>query len=371
MAFENLFDWENGLTTGEVIWVQQGSTGTLVLVEIPVAPAPIPDAGQLFVLQGDSNLYFEDDSGTVHQLTPPGGGGGGATGPTGYTGYTGFTGYTGPGTEATVAVTQIGHGFVVGNVIRESGAPNDYTLAMADNATNAEVVGIVTTITDANNFSYTTEGLITAGVPAQAAGTVMFLDPSVAGALTTVNPTTIGLVSKPLVILLESGARMLLNNWRGQVIAAAPAGTTGYTGYTGYTGPIGTTGFTGPESVTLTNTVTLTNKRLTKRVVAVAQSATPAIDTDDGDIFEMVGLAQAMTSLTTNLTGTPVEGDMFEFVIKDNGTARALTFGASFVASTVALPTITVISTELRILFQWRTNSVWSSTSAWVCIAVA
>lgn len=40
--------------------------------------------------------------------------------------------------------------------------------------------------------------------------------------------------------------------------------------------------------------------------------------------------------------------------ITDNGTARAITWGASFTATTVALPTTTVISTKLRVLFQWN-----------------
>jgi len=100
-----------------------------------------------------------------------------------------------------------------------------------------------------------------------------------------------------------------------------------------------------------------------KRVVTVTQSATPAINTNNGDIFEITGLAQAITSLTTSLTGNPVSGDMFELRITDNGTARAITAGASFGSSTVSLPTTTVISTMLRIMFQYDT--------VWRCIAVA
>lgn len=100
-----------------------------------------------------------------------------------------------------------------------------------------------------------------------------------------------------------------------------------------------------------------------KRVVTVTQSATPAINTNNGDIFEITGLAQAITSLTTNLTGNPTSGDMFELRVTDNGTARAITAGASFGSSTVSLPTTTVISTMLRILFQYDT--------VWRCVGVA
>ena len=119
------------------------------------------------------------------------------------------------------------------------------------------------------------------------------------------------------------------------------------------------------EGVTIpsiSSTDTLTNKRITKRLVSTTQSATPAINTNNGDIFTITGLAQAITSFTTNLTGTPVEWDLIMIQITDNGTARAITWGASFTATTVALPTTTVISTKLRVLFQWN----WST---WSCIA--
>lgn len=121
----------------------------------------------------------------------------------------------------TFNVYQVAHGFVVGDVIKESGTANTYAKAQADSAANAEVVGIVSTVTDANNFIYTTHGIVTAGVPAQAAGTVLFLSPSSAGALTATEPTTAGQVSKPVAVVLENATRLLFNNSRGQLLAAA------------------------------------------------------------------------------------------------------------------------------------------------------
>lgn len=116
-----------------------------------------------------------------------------------------------------------------------------------------------------------------------------------------------------------------------------------------------------------TATETFTNKRVTKRVVTVTQSATPTINTDNTDVAYITGLAQAVTSFTTNLSGTPVNGDTLIIDITDNGTGRALTFGSSFEASgNVALPTTTVASTKLTIGFRW--NAV---TSKWTCVAVA
>lgn len=104
----------------------------------------------------------------------------------------------------------------------------------------------------------------------------------------------------------------------------------------------------------------------TKRVVTVTQSATPAVNTDVTDVASITGLAQAITSMTTSLTGTPTAGQLIIFQITDDGTARAITWGASFASTLVVLPTTTVISTMLRVGFQWNTV-----TSKWDCIALA
>lgn len=115
-----------------------------------------------------------------------------------------------------------------------------------------------------------------------------------------------------------------------------------------------------------TATQTLTNKRITRRVVATTQSATPAINTDNTDVSVITGLAQAITSMTTNLTGTPVDGELLMIRITDSGAARAITWGASFEASSIQLPTTTVISTMLTVGFLWNTV-----TSKWRVVAVA
>lgn len=117
--------------------------------------------------------------------------------------------------------------------------------------------------------------------------------------------------------------------------------------------------------VTLTGAQTVTNKRITKRVVTVTQAAAPTFNTDNGDVFAITGLAQAITSMTTNHTGTPVAGDIITFEITDNGTARAITWGTKFEASSVSLPTTTVVSTLLIVTFKWNT-----ATSKWRCVGV-
>ena len=126
------------------------------------------------------------------------------------------------------------------------------------------------------------------------------------------------------------------------------------------------TGLSG-SIVGTSDTQTLTNKRVTRRVVTVTQSATPTINTDNTDIAHITGLAQAITSFTTNLSGTPVNGDTLVISITDDGTGRAITWGASFESSgNVTLPTTTVASTRLDVGFLYNTV-----TSKWRCVAAS
>lgn len=103
-----------------------------------------------------------------------------------------------------------------------------------------------------------------------------------------------------------------------------------------------------------------------RRTGTTTSSATPTINTDNVEYYSITALAAAITSFTTNLSGTPTAGQTLWISITDNGTARAITWGTSFEASTVALPTTTVISTRLDVGFAWNT-----ATSKWRVVAVA
>jgi len=92
----------------------------------------------------------------------------------------------------------------------------------------------------------------------------------------------------------------------------------------------------------------------------VTSHATPTINTDTTDIFTITALAVAITSMTTNLSGTPVNGQKLIIRIKDNGTARAITWGASFASMLATLPTTTVLSKTQYNGFAWNsTSSKW------------
>jgi hypothetical protein len=127
-----------------------------------------------------------------------------------------------------------------------------------------------------------------------------------------------------------------------------------------------TTAVTGDTVVGAAATQTLTNKRVTPRVLtSTANSGTPTLNTNDYDMMVITGQSATITSFTTNLTGTPTSGQ--KLWISITGTvAVALTFGASFEASTVALPTTTVTTNRLDIGFVWN-----ATTSKWRCVATA
>lgn len=117
-------------------------------------------------------------------------------------------------------------------------------------------------------------------------------------------------------------------------------------------------------TVTETDTQTLTNKRITPRVTTITSSATPTVNTDNCDVVSITALAAAITSMTTNLSGTPTNFQKLIFRIKDDGTARAITWGASFESKGTTLPTSTVISKVLTVGLIYDTVA-----SKWGCVA--
>ena len=122
---------------------------------------------------------------------------------------------------------------------------------------------------------------------------------------------------------------------------------------------------------------TLTNKRITKRVFALAAptgAGTVTIDTDTTDV-SLIGTATAGVNgaLTIDSAGTPEDGDDLLVRIVDNGTAQTLTWGPTFASGnggsgTVALPTSTLGSTAktLRVGFEYD-----AARSAFVCMGDA
>lgn len=102
------------------------------------------------------------------------------------------------------------------------------------------------------------------------------------------------------------------------------------------------------------------------RITTISSSATPTVNTDNCDAVTITALTTAITSMTTNLSGTPKNFQKLIYRIKDDGTGRAITWGASFASRGVTLPTTTIASKVLTVGFIYNTV-----TSTWDCIASA
>jgi hypothetical protein len=111
-----------------------------------------------------------------------------------------------------------------------------------------------------------------------------------------------------------------------------------------------------------TDTQTISGKRITPRVGSTASSATPTINTDNVDMFGITALTVDITSMTTNLSGTPDDGQMLWLYFVGVGPVRAITWGASFEAGAAKLP-LSVGNTRLDVSLVWN-----AGTSKWRCM---
>jgi hypothetical protein len=95
--------------------------------------------------------------------------------------------------------------------------------------------------------------------------------------------------------------------------------------------------------------------------VTSAATVTPTTLND-----EVVITAQAVALALANPTGTAVQGESLIIRIKDNGTARAITYDTQYRAIGVTLPTTTVISKTVYLGFIYN-----STDTKWDCIGVS
>ena len=111
----------------------------------------------------------------------------------------------------------------------------------------------------------------------------------------------------------------------------------------------------------ISSTNTLTNKRVQPRILSAASYTTDtgtSLNIDNLDIF--IVTAQAGALLFNAPSGTLAQGEKLIIRIKDNGTARALTWNAVFRAMGTALPSTTVVSKTLYLGFFYNsTDTKW------------
>lgn len=118
---------------------------------------------------------------------------------------------------------------------------------------------------------------------------------------------------------------------------------------------------------TIAGTETLTKKRINPRLVTATSYTTDtgtSLDVSTCDQFEIT--AQAGDLKFNNPSGTPLGGQKLVIRIKDNGSARALTYDTYFRAVGVELPATTVISKTLYMGFIYN-----ATDTKWDLVAVA
>ena len=100
---------------------------------------------------------------------------------------------------------------------------------------------------------------------------------------------------------------------------------------------------------------------VTLKVTNITSSATPSIDYDV-DQYNITALATNITSVS--LSGTFVDRQRLIVTIKDNGTARTITWGSSFNGTWATLPTTTVVGKT------WIGGFIYNATtSKYECVA--
>ncbi len=123
------------------------------------------------------------------------------------------------GSGSSRLVTQAGHAFVVGDVLRLDGITADtYTKAQADSSANAEVEGIVVApVVAGTSFTLATgKGSYVAYAPVATTGTTYFLSDVTPGALVTTAPTALGTIRKPILTVVTSATFSYFHNYIGQ-----------------------------------------------------------------------------------------------------------------------------------------------------------
>lgn len=237
----------------------------------------------------------------------------------------------GHASDTTIARASAGNITVEGNAIYRAGGTD---VPVADGGTG-------------RSTSTTAYGLIAAGTTATGAHQTL-----AAGATTTI---------------LVGGGASALPVWTTATGTGAPVRATSpaLTTPTGIVkGDVGLGNVDNTSNATeRAATRTLTNARVTPRVSTTTSSATPTINTDTVDMYGLTAQAANITSFTTNLAGTPTDGQKLWIYIKGTA-ARTIAWGASFEAGPVALPTTTVTTERLDVGFVWN-----AASSKWRCCA--
>ena len=112
-------------------------------------------------------------------------------------------------------------------------------------------------------------------------------------------------------------------------------------------GTVGATTANTGAFTTLTASTAINSSRINSRVSSAASAASITPDVSAFDIYALT--AQAATLTINAPIGTPLDGNKLIFRILDNGTARTLTWNATYTAIGVLIPTATTASKILYV----------------------
>ncbi len=198
---ERLKDMIYGFIAGET---EEGQIKKLPMKEQASDPTNVTDVGIFYTKEVDSitEVFYIDDTGQVIQITDDGK-------------------IKGVSSGVSKDITQTAHGFSVGDILRWDTSTSKYIEAKGDTAENAEVIGIVKTVEDADNFIMQTGGYIDT-LSGLVAGDVYFLSEDTAGLLTTTEPTTLNAISRPMLIAVSTTAGYILP-YRGKHVTGVTA----------------------------------------------------------------------------------------------------------------------------------------------------
>jgi hypothetical protein len=138
-------------------------------------------------------------------------------------------GGAGESVKESVTVT---HAFAAGDVVyRKAGTPATWEKAKADAVATAEALGVIESVSTTVSFVVVYSGKIS-GLSGLTDGSVYFLSATTAGALTDTEPSTVGYVSRPILVATSTTTGIVMQ-YRGMVVPGTPTpvanGGTGVT----------------------------------------------------------------------------------------------------------------------------------------------